>query len=360
LILLRKIAVNMTQIRLVTNEGLEEIAVIEFRQQAEQHGLKIIAVTLQPWGLKGQVLIRLDNLISQILPIISQLRSVYQVIHHLHHLLLSPEDPLQSLQHQLLNLELLPMQSASSFRVTSYRHGSHNFNHLKIQQAAGATLVDRYRTPVSLEHPDLNLRVDLYELQCLVGIPLHGSELDRRYHKVYQPRVTLNPTVAYGMLQFLAINQSPYRLLDPCCGSGTILLEAANTLPHVEIYGSDYNSETIEGVQKNIIAENMSHTIQVKVADARNLAQAYPADFFNGIVTNPPYGIRMGKQMNFYHFYRLFLGGVSQVLQPAGRLVILVGKKSGEFKRVLHQFPEFKLLHFRLIETGNFYPILLS
>jgi putative N6-adenine-specific DNA methylase/tRNA (guanine6-N2)-methyltransferase len=346
----------MIKIRLITNQGLEDIAAAEFSQKAEKQDLKIITSEIQPWELGGQVLIQLENSIDQIIPIIPQLRSVYQVIHHLYHFVLSSDNPLKSLQHQLLNIELLSLQSASSFRVTSYRHGTHDFNHLKIQQAAGSALVERYQTPVSLDHPDCNLRVDLYELQCLIGMPLHSSGLDRRYHKVYQPRVTLNPTVAYGMLQFLAPNQSYNRLLDPFCGSGTILLEAANTLPHWEIYGSDYNPETIEGVQKNIIAENRSNSITVKAADARNLDQAYPAQFFNGIVTNPPYGIRMGKQMNFYHFYHRFLVGVSQVLQPEGRLVILVGKKSGEFKRVLHQFPDLQLLHLRLIKTGNFYP----
>jgi putative N6-adenine-specific DNA methylase/tRNA (guanine6-N2)-methyltransferase len=346
----------MINIRLITNKGLEDIAATEFSQKARQQSLEIIAIYPQPWALKGQVLIQLNHSISHVLPIIPQLHSVYQVLHHLYYLVLSPEDPLISLQEQMLDLDLLPMQSVNSFRVTSHRYGTHDFNHLKIQQAAGSALVERYQTPVSLDHPDLNLRVDLYELQCLIGIPLHLSELDRRYHKLYQPRVTLNPTVAYGMLQFLAQDKSPDLLLDPFCGSGTILLEAANTLPHWEIYGSDYNPETIEGVKKNIIAENMSHSIKVKTADARDLAQAYPDHFFNGIVTNPPYGIRMGKQINFYHFYRRFLAGVSQVLQPEGRLVILVGKKSGEFKRVLHQFPELQLLHFRLIETGNFYP----
>ncbi len=346
----------MTKIRLITNKGLEDIAVCEFNQKSKQFGLKIQALEVKPWALGGQILIQLENSIDRIIPIINHLGSVYRVVHHLHHLILHPEDPLQSLQSQLLNIDILPMKSASSFRVTSDRHGTHNFNHINIQQAAGTALVEKYQTSVSLDSPQLNLQVDLYNLQCLIGIPLHLSKLDHRFNKVYQPRVTLNPTVAYGMLQFLQLDKTPSRLLDPFCGSGTILLEAGKTLPDGEIYGSDYNLETVEGVQQNIIAENMSDYISVKVADARDLSQAYPANFFNGIVTNPPYGIRMGKQMNFYHFYRRFLAGVSHVLLPRGRLVILVGKKLGEFKRVLHQFPEFKLLEFRLIETGNFYP----
>lgn len=346
----------MTTIRLVTNKGLEDIAAAEFIQKAKFFGVSIQTVTIKPWELEGIVLIEVNQSTDKITPIIPQLRSVYQVLHHWHYLRLDSEKPVESLQQQLLNIEILPLKFAKSFRVTSEREGKHNFNHLKIQQAAGTALVERYQTPVSLKAPELNLRVDLYDLHCLVGIPLHLSSLDRRYHKVYQPKVTLNPTVAYAMLHFLKSDSNCNNLLDPFCGSGTILLEAATTLPDWNIYGSDYNSETIQGTQNNIIAEQMSDKISLNSVDARQLNQAYPANFFTAIVTNPPYGIRMGKQINFYHFYRLFLAGATQILQPQGRIIILVGKKSGEFKRVLQQYPEFKLLEFRLIKTGNFYP----
>ncbi|MGB3534561.1 MAG: THUMP domain-containing protein [Microcoleaceae cyanobacterium] len=346
----------MVKIRLTTNRGLEEIAATEFSQKAKQIDLKIQAVQIKPWNVSGQVLIDLNHSIDQVIPIITQLRSVYQVIHHLYYYTLNSENPLISLQHQLLNLEIFPMKSASSFRVTSERYGHHDFNHLNIQQAAGSILVERYKTPVSLKYPELTLRVDLYDLHCFVGIALHSSNLDRRYHKPYQPKVTLNPTVAYAMLQFLKPNSTSNCLLDPFCGSGTILLEAATTLSNYKIYGSDYNIKTIAGVQQNIRAAKMVNNISIKQADARYLNQVYPANFFTAIVTNPPYGIRMGKQINFYHFYRLFLAGVSYVLKPQGRLLILVGKKSGDFQRVLHQYPTLQLLEFQPIQTGNFYP----
>ncbi|MGB3405675.1 MAG: methyltransferase [Microcoleaceae cyanobacterium] len=346
----------MTIIRLVTNKGLEDVAASEFNQKADALNLSVQAVTIKPWELEGIVLLELDDSVETIAKIVPQLRSVYQVIHHLHDFKLDAEQTLSSLQQQLINFEILPLQFANSFRVTSERYGNHSFNHLKIQHAAGSALVEKYQTPVSLQAPELNLRVDLYDLHCLIGIPLHLSQLDRRYHKMYQPKVTLNPTVAYAMLQFLKPHSHSNYLLDPFCGSGTILLEAATTLPHWKIYGSDYNAETLEGTEKNMITEQLSDKISLKVADARQLNQVYPANFFTAIVTNPPYGIRMGKNINFYHFYRLFLAGATQILQQQGRIIILVGKKSGEFKRALRQYPEFQLLEFRLIKTGNFYP----
>jgi putative N6-adenine-specific DNA methylase/tRNA (guanine6-N2)-methyltransferase len=346
----------MTIIRLVTNKGLEDVAAAEFNQKADSLNLRIQAVTIKPWDLEGIVLLQLNDSIERIAKIVPQLRSVYQVIHHLHDFKLDAEQPLVSLQQQLINFDILPLQFAQSFRVTSERYGNHPFNHLKIQQAAGSVLLEKYQTPVSLQAPEFNLRVDLYDLYCLIGIPLHLSQLDRRYSKMYQPKVTLNPTVAYAMLQFLKTHPISNHLLDPFCGSGTILLEAATTLPNWKIYGSDYNAETLAGTEKNIITEQLSDKITLKSVDARALNQAYPAHFFTAIVTNPPYGIRMGKNMNFYHFYRLFLAGATQILKPQGRIIMLVGKKSGEFKRALRQYPEFQLLEFRLIKTGNFYP----
>jgi len=59
-----------------------------------------------------------------------------------------------------------------------------------------------------------------------VSVQQNRERLDRRQKKVWQPRITLKPTIASAMLQ-LCKWEGKGRLLDPFCGSGTILIEAA-------------------------------------------------------------------------------------------------------------------------------------
>ena len=76
----------------------------------------------------------------------------------------------------------------------------------------------------------------------------------------------------------------------------------------------------------------------------------------DAIVTNPPYGIRLGKHANYADLYRKFLEGAAAVLKPEGRIVVLVGKRRAVFNRVLREMPELRIVNVRVIEIGGVYP----
>jgi putative N6-adenine-specific DNA methylase/tRNA (guanine6-N2)-methyltransferase len=294
--------------------------------------------------------------LAQLLPVLKALRSVGHIVEHRAWFTLPDEAPLEALAERLRGVDIPELLAAKSFRVTTVRVGEHDFDTVAVQRAAGAVLLERSSVPVDLRGFDLNVRVDVIESLCLVGIQLTDERMDRRHEKVYQPRVTLRPTVAFAMLTLCGLRPQRGRILDPFCGSGNILLEAGDVLPGYELLGSDYNPRAIEGAAENLRAAGLENRSTLRCLDARELAAAFPAGGIDAIVTDPPYGVRMGRNVNFHGLYIRFLEAAWTVLVPHGRIVILVGRQRAAFNRVVRRFGGFRILHVRIVETSGVYP----
>jgi putative N6-adenine-specific DNA methylase/tRNA (guanine6-N2)-methyltransferase len=256
------------------------------------------------------------------------------------------------------------MRGAPGFRVTCHRSGEHPFGSMDVQRVAGAVLQARYGTPVDLESYRIDVRIDLLGPSCQVCLQLTREGLDRRFRRVYQPRITLKTPVAYAMLRLARIGGEAApagaagRLLDPFCGSGTILIEAARLFPGLDIVGVDRNPAAVEGARRNVEAAGLSGRIEVRLMDARDISSFYPAGHFRAIVTDPPYGVRLGRAIDYSALYRRLLGEAGRVLAPAGRLVLLVGKRRRPFTRAVFEHGGLSIRHARNVETSGVYPML--
>lgn len=124
-------------------------------------------------------------------------------------------------------------------------------------------------------------------------------------------------------------------VLDPLAGSGAISMARKN-YPHKEIISGD-----IDPQNQNI-----------KKLDALNLK-----DFKNGsinkIITDPPWGVSIGLDLNLNDFYTKMLEEFFRVLEPNGLLVILIGKKE-LFDEVLSKFQCFTLVkRYNILVSGK-------
>lgn len=344
----------MIQLRLTTNPGIEDVVEKELYDRASQMGCKIETIKRQPFDLQGQVLVESQD--EKLAEVACKARSLFHVMRQVYHFSLTPEeDPLPQIHETIIGLDIPEMHSAQTFRVTTKRSGGHQFKSADVQKIAGAALNKHYGTAVSLDNYDVNVRVDVYDRLCLVSVQLTREGLDRRQKKLWRPRISLKTTIAYGMLH-LAQLEGTGRLLDPFCGSGTILIEAASLFPSLELYGSDRREEAIKGTQENLMANHCSDRVHVKQLDARDLATGYPAGYFRAIVTNAPYGMRLSPEIDFSRLYGKFLHGAEQILAPGGCIVILVGKGRGAFKKLIARSQTLEILEERLVETGELYP----
>lgn len=118
-------------------------------------------------------------------------------------------------------------------------------------------------------------------------------DADRPFKKFKQ---TIPPKFGKTLLSFLQIEEplETKKILDPFCGSGTILQFAF--LLGLDIYGADENEEQVHGTRKNLkytsgilqfadIPQDLNQKI-IK-SNISTLDQHFPSQFFDGIATEP-------------------------------------------------------------------------
>ncbi len=340
---------------ITTNPGLEDVVVEELLARAQAAGLGSIAVQPKPFGFGGQVWVE-GGQREAMCAMAMQLRSVHHVFEPLHRFDVPMDGGLQHIEAQVEQLDIAEMKTAETFRVTSRRSGKHDFGSMDVQRRAGAALWRRYGTAVDLENFDVNVRVDIFEHVCLVSYQRTQRSLSKRFQRRFQPRVALKASVAYALLHVARIQaQERAELLDPFCGSGTILLEAAEVFPNLVLCGSDIDHHVIDGARENASALGCAERLVLRQGDARALDAVFPERRFDYIVTNPPYGVRFGQHLNFERFYTRVLQQFWYRLKTAGRLV-LIAWKYRELVRAIKMTGLFRIRLERAVEMGSLHP----
>lgn len=194
------------------------------------------------------------------------------------------------------------------------------------------------RPSVDLKHPDVRIHVRLAGGVAAVSIDLSGNPLHRRGEggRVQGPAPLKENLAATLIWQtgWLAQAGDGVPLVDPMCGSGTLLTEAAAMAldrapglgrhrwgftgwrPHhaetwdrlveeakdraaaaadrpIAVYGSDIHPEAMDATLKNATAQGLS----LRLAGKDFFDATPPVDVGPGVlVTNPPYGERLGAQ----------------------------------------------------------------
>ncbi len=163
---------------------------------------------------------------------------------------------------------------------------------------------------------DLNVRVFLEHDVAAVGVRLAKTALhDRWYQRVHLPG-GLKPPVA-AALALLAQTTSTTRVLDPCCGSGTILIEAA--LQGASVCGGDRNPRAVAAARANVATAGVK--VSVHQWDATSLPIATAA--MDCVITNLPWGRQVPVDKALASLYQHIFMQMRRVLAPAGRLAVL-------------------------------------
>ncbi len=215
------------------------------------------------------------------------------------------------------------LAEAPSFRVTASGSRVAEFRSGEIARAAGAVLFRRHRTPVNLERPDLDIRVDVVDRRCVVGLPCNTAPLSKRIRRSRALRSALMPTIAAGMLRMVGAHRGGGALIDPMCGAGTIPIEAVACNAGLDVSAADWDEETTRVARATLV--NHALDLPVTRLDARELGTLHPGAF-DFIVTDPPYGVRQGTRTPLSRLYAGLLASFREALRPGGRLAIVVVK----------------------------------
>jgi len=214
---------------------------------------------------------------------------------------------------------LRPISAPPSFSVTASFVGKRNYTSEEIK-AALATAIGRahgWSYQPDDRAADLNVRVFLDHEAATVGVRLGKTALhDRAYQRVHLPGA-IKPPVAAELVRLSRATPGMV-VLDPCCGSGTILIEAA--LQGFAVCGGDSSPEAVAAAQTNSAAAVIDAPIRQWDAQALPLADG----LIDAVICNLPWGrqVEIGGGSRSAFYQRVF-AEMRRVLAPTGRIVLL-------------------------------------
>ncbi|GAB3615503.1 hypothetical protein GCM10027416_00600 [Okibacterium endophyticum] len=170
--------------------------------------------------------------------------------------------------------------------------GRRNYSRFDIEDAVGNHLshhgAGEYfsrRGDVTPPRGSQQWRVTLDGRMMRVGVRPFATPLHRRPWRRCTVLGSIHPPVAAAMGRLARIENS-CTVLDPCCGAGTVVVEAYGLNSAATYIGGDIEPEAIA-----IAAENsVGLPVQWYVGDAGDLG--LPSGSVDRIVTNPPWGVR--------------------------------------------------------------------
>ncbi|MBF6329591.1 methyltransferase domain-containing protein [Nocardia transvalensis] len=146
----------------------------------------------------------------------------------------------------------------SGVEVSASFLGRRNFNRYDVEDVVGRALARRlglrYHTRRNGTRPPESCsawRVHLDGTRARLLLRLADRPLHRRAYKQHTIPGTLHPPLASAMAHLADIRPGN-QVLDPCCGAGTLLIEASLLQPTASYTGFDLNPTAIQAAQRNI------------------------------------------------------------------------------------------------------------
>ncbi len=251
------------------------------------------------------------------------------------------------------------------------------------------------RPNIDTRHPDVSVHVFLTENTCTLYLDTSGQPLWQRGFRKASVDAPIKENLAAGILK-LSGWQPGMPLIDPMCGSGTFLLEAvqmaldqapgldrgfgfellkkfepltwaniraaaeARVKPaeRMDIRGWDIDERAVRATRRNLQEAGFGNVVTVDQGDILEIA---PLNESGILVTNPPYGERIGEADELAVFYPQL--GTALKRQWAGwncffftadlRLPKLVGLKPSRKTPLFNGPLECRLFEIRMVAGSN-------
>lgn len=212
------------------------------------------------------------------------------------------------------------------------------------QSVSEKAIVERLRETYFVSHfektgAEFDIKITILKNRVTVTLDTTGPGLNKRGYRKLIGEAPIKETMAAAMI-LLSFWREGRILVDPCCGSGTIPIEAAmigkNIAPgltreftamgwdaipselwkeerakaykeikdvELKIYGSDIDPAAIKIAKENAEAAGVYEYIRFNVCD---IAKLRTTKEYGVMVTNPPYGERIGNDGTINHIYEAY------------------------------------------------------
>ena len=250
------------------------------------------------------------------------------------------------------------------------------------------------RPSVDTRRPDVRIQGYLTDRGFTLYLDTTGDPLFKRGKRISAGEAPLRENLAAGVLR-LAGWVPGTALLDPMCGSGTFLLEAAQIALDIapglgrrfafeklknfaarrwrellqqsaarqkpggpfSIYGSDLSGEALQSARANLAAAGLKEVVSLKQANILEISAPAKEGI---IVTNPPYGVRLGELQELAELYpklgdvlkKKFSGWRAYILSADMRLPKLIRLAASKRTPLFNGPLECRLFEYRMVQGG--------
>lgn len=290
------------------------------------------------------------------------------------------------------------IRGRSTFAIDANVHHRELRNSLYAAQVLKDAICDQmrqktgHRPSVNVQEPDVQLNLFVHNNRGVISFDTSGAPLHKRGYRIESGEAPLKETLAAAILKLADYNKEAI-FFDPCCGSGTFLIEAALLAanippgylrhrwgfmhhPHYnqidwlrvknesdayrqpigkgKIFGIDIGKEVVRGCKSNLRAAGFLQEIEVQQADFRDYVPSITPTM---MIANPPYGKRLEEEDRLVSLYRALGDFFKKYSSKPGKGYVFTGnlelaKEVGlasTKKHILYNGPiESRLLEFEL------------
>ena len=252
---------------------------------------------------------------------------------------------------------------AVDFRGTNKFITHSNYGALLVKDAVADHFTEELgrRPNVDVQNPDVQLYARLRKNQFVIGIEMSGGSLHRRGYRLDGARAPLKENLAAALMLRTGLKTGDTRiLLDPLCGSGTLLIEGvmirlglapglqrekfgfeslvrhkpdvwkqmvdearqqrdhalmtAEEAGQILAYGYDQDVKVIATAKQNAQRAGLAGLIEFKHQALLDFASTIPGEHAL-LVTNPPYGERLSERNTLFPIYQMLGEKIRQYCQ---------------------------------------------
>ncbi len=196
-----------------------------------------------------------------------------------------------------------------------------------------------WRPDVNLKNPDVQLNLYIHEQRATLSFDTSGYPLYKRGYRQAAGAAPLQESLAAALIKMAGYKGSEV-VLDPCCGSGTLLIEAAliasktppgylrkewgfmghpdfssqawlkvkneadeqrQDLPEGHFFGCEVDAEVARSALDNLRAAGFHRQVKIFHKDFNDYT---PNENVNFLISNPPHGKRLSEVDDLRDFYR--------------------------------------------------------
>lgn len=216
------------------------------------------------------------------------------------------------------------------------------------------------RPNVRPTNPDVQLNLYIRDETGVISLDTSGTALHKRGYRIEAVEAPMQESLAAALLM-IAGYKSDAIFCDPCCGSGTLLIEAAlmasNTPPGYlrqkwgfmlmpqfsqalwlkvkaeadkerkgllagHFFGCDINRDAVRITKTNLRAAGFHSSVEIVHSDFKEYTPPVPPDF---VITNPPHGRRLDETDVLRPLYRALGDFLKRKTATPGRAFVFTG-----------------------------------